>query len=163
MTKTILLATIAAVMVLGLATASVVINNNVEAGVGGDMRTPVRDNVDVENIKLKNGQVRAIVDNAGIGATSDVEITWWFNPEKCVVIAAGDVGGFGTVELVNDGAFTDAGIPVGHNDVKWAEAILLGVKGDAKECKIDSKKGEYVAVSTVAMGPPGMLLTSNPP
>jgi len=123
----------------------------------------VRDNVDIENIKLKNGQFRVIVDNAGIAGTSNVEITWVFDPEKCVVIAAGDVGGFTTVGLVDDGAFSvGAGVPVGHNDVKFAEAILLGVNGDAKDCKIDSKKGEYVSVSTVGMGGPGPLDTSNP-
>jgi len=210
MTKTILLATVVAVTILGLTTASVVFQNTAEANhppdgavikcaVGtiydpnskecvdpescpngfstadGPMkvqhcalieeRTPVRDNVDIENIKLKNGQFRVIVDNAGIGATSDVEITWNFDVEKCVVIAAGNVGGsFGTVALVNDGAFSDppVSVPVGHNDVKFAEAILLGVVGDAKDCKIDSKKGQYVSVSTIGMGGPGPLDTSNP-
>ncbi len=129
-----------------------------------DEKTPVRDNVDVENIKLKQGQFRVIVDNAGIGATSDVEITWSFNEDKCVVIAAGTIGGsFGTVGLVDDGAFSvGAGVPVGHNDVEYAEAILLGVAADAKHCKINPNKGEYVSVSTVAMGPVGELDTSNP-
>ena len=133
-------------------------------------REPVRDNVDVENIKLKNGQFRVIIDNAGIGGTSDVEITWVFNPEKCVLLAAGDVGTrlIGIVPLVNDGALTvpnlplPVSVPVGHNDVDFAEAILLGVNGDAKDCKIDSKKGEFVAVSTIGMGGPGPLDTSNP-
>lgn len=203
MTKTILLATVVAVTILGLTTASMVINNTAEAShgacltpgtafssgpglcveIGSDpgcpfadaenhctfdppvtlVRDPVRDNVDIENIKLKNGQFRVIVDNAGIGATSDVEITWNFDVEKCEVIAAGDVGGFATVGLVDDGAFSvGAGVPVGHNDVKFAEAILLGVVGDAKDCKIDSKKGQYVSVSTIGMGGPGPLDTSNP-
>ena len=216
MTKTILLTTIMAVTILGLTTASIVLNTTAEADHGGpvlryieklnvydqnsglcvqpencpnglndvpdgepipiirhcalitDEKTPVRDNVDVENIKLKQGQFRVIVDNAGIGATSDVEITWNFKEKDCVVIAAGTVGGsFGTVGLVDDGAFSDpppagAGVPVGHNDVEYAEAILLGVNADAKHCKIDSNKGEFVAVSTVAMGPVGELNTSNP-
>ena len=212
MTKTILLATVVAVTILGLTSASVVFNTTAEADHGGpvlrciekltvydpnsglcvrpencpnglndvpdgeplpiirhcalitDERTPVRDNVDVENIKLKQGQFRVIVDNAGIGATSDVEITWNFKEKDCVVIAAGTVGGsFGTVGLVDDGAFSvGAGVPVGHNDVKFVEAVLLGVATDAKHCKIDSNKGEFVAVSTVAMGPVGELDTSNP-
>ena len=218
MTKTILLATVVAVTILGLTTASIVFNNTAEADHGGPLlrcavdagdpitvydpnsdtcvpiddcpngvsesddpvslilhcslitdepseeRTPVRDNVDVENIKLKQGQYRVIVDNAGIGETSDVEITWSFNERNCVVIAAGDVAGsFGTVALVDDGAFSvGAGIPVGHNDVKFAEAILLTVAPDARHCGINSDKGEFVAVSTVAMGAPGLLDTSNP-
>ena len=40
--------------------------------------------------------------------------------------------------------------------------ILLGVNGDAKDCKIDSKKGQYVSVSTIGMDGPDPLDTSNP-
>ncbi len=161
MTKKILLGTIVAITILGLSIASVALNNDVEAGA--IVRDPIRDNVDVEKILLKNGQFRVIVDNAGTGGTSDVEITWNFNPKACVVIAAGDVGGFGTIELVDDDAFGSLGIPVGHNDVDFAEAILLGVKGDAPACGINPVRGEFVEVSTIGMGGPGPLMTSNPP
>jgi len=127
-------------------------------------REPARDNVDVENIKLKEGQWRVIVDNAGIGETSDVEITWNFDEDKCKVVAAGEVAGsFGTVDLVDDGAFSVVNsIPVGHNDVKLAEAVLLTTVEGAGDCEIKSDDGQFVAVSTVAMGPTGPMVTSNP-
>ena len=119
---------------------------------------------------MKNGQFRVIVDNAGIGGTSDVEITWVFDSEKCVLYAAGDIGGplIGVIPLVDDGALSvpnlplPLALPVAHNDVDFAEAVVLGVNGDAKDCKIDSKKGQYVSVSTIGMGGPGPLDTSNP-
>ena len=164
MTKTILLATVVAVTILGLSAASMVFNNSVLADEEGSDHTLVRDNVDVENIKLEEGQFRVLVDNAGIGTTSDVEITWVFDPENCVVIAAGVTGTtFGTIPLVNDGAFQAVGVPiVGHNDVKHAEAILLTAAG-GNDCEIESDEGQFVAVSTVAIAPAGDIVTSNPP
>ena len=138
-------------------------------------RVPVRDNVDVENIKLKEGQFRVIIDNAGIGGTSDVEVTWVFNEDDddggCQVLAVGSDGSAvaAVVVLEDDGALTvpllplPGPVPVSHNDVDFAEAILLRAAPDGGECEIESDEGQFVAVSTIGMGGPGLLITTNPP
>jgi len=130
----------------------------------------VRDNVDIENIKLEEGQSRVIVDNAGIGGTSDVEITWNFDPDNCMLQSIGDPDGDGmppyTLSMIpDDGAFSSGvlgfTVAVAHADVVHAEGIILTTAPDnSNDCEIKSDEGNFVAVSTVDSGGPGILIIS---
>ena len=125
----------------------------------------VRDNVNVHSIKLEEGQFMVIIDNAGIGGTSDVEVTWRFDPTKCVLIAAGfDITGmFTTVPLGNDMAFATVGVPsVAHDDIVHLEALLLGTVDD-QACEIKPDDGNFITASTIASSGLGPLDLSSTP
>ena len=70
-TKTILLATVLAVTILGLTTASMVFNNTVEATSDTNERVSVTVNLDD---KLKTGQVMVLLDTTGSGTLSTVHV-----------------------------------------------------------------------------------------
>ncbi len=131
----------------------------------------VRDNTTIHSIKLKHPQTMVIIDNAGIGGTSDVEVTWKFDPTKCVLLAAG-VGlsspPIAVVPLANDGALTvpllplPVPVPVAHDDIDNLEALLL-TAAEGKTCKINPNKGEFVTASTIGSSGPGILSLSHIP
>jgi len=132
-----------------------------------EIGSSVRDNVIVHSIELEEGQSMVIVDNAGIGGTSDVEVTWRFNGDDddeeeeggCVVQAFGVIGGSpALVPLTDDNAFDGIDSSLNHADVEFAEAIVLSAVDD--DCEIKSKKGEYVSVSTIRIGDPGEMIIS---
>jgi len=72
MTKTILLATVLAVTILGLTSASMVFNNTAEATVHPIERVSVTVNLD--DIKLKTGEVMVLLDTTGSGTLSTVHV-----------------------------------------------------------------------------------------
>ena len=162
MTKTKITAIITAtVLVVG----SLYIGSNVLPALGGGgngcpgvcpiFEPQVRDNVNVLNIKLENGQRMVLVDNAGIGGTSDVEVTWRFDPTECSLERINQAGAgsppvtfstFGSLfgGAPNDGAM--GGNPP-HRDLT-GDGISLTTKPN-KDCELDPGKGEFVTVSTV--------------
>ena len=154
MTKTKITAIITAtVLVVG----SLYIGSNVLPALGGGgngcpgvcpiFEPQVRDNVNVLNIKLENGQRMVLVDNAGIGGTSDVEVTWRFDPTECRVqkLAGGMI-----TDMATDTAF---GFNPAHADAMGVDAVLLTTQ-PGETCEIDSDDGEFVTVSTVGALPP---------
>ncbi len=72
MTKTILLATVLAVTILGLTTASMVFNNTAEADSHPVERVSVTVNLD--DIKLKTGEVMVLLDTTDSGTLSTVHV-----------------------------------------------------------------------------------------
>jgi len=146
--------------------------------VGGDLttgtgdHTPERDNTTIHSIKLVGAQAMVIIDNAGIGGTSDVEVTWKFDPSKCVLLAVGNGTGIASllsvVPLSDDGALSGPGlslpfaVPVAHDDIKHLEALLLAAVGDGR-CTISPGKGEFVTASTIGSSGPGLLDLSSTP
>jgi len=138
MTKTIILGiSVAAVLIAGLyafmpAASSDEPNTSEE-----------RDNVIVNSITLADGVRMVIVDNAGIGGTSDVEVTWRFNPNWCAIQT---FDGTTFTTLGNDGAF--GGNPA-HGDASHVQAVtLIGIDPN-NPCVINPALGHFVTVSTV--------------
>ena len=103
-----------------------------------------RDNTTITKIKLEKGLRLVLVDNAGIGGTSDVEVTWRFDTSECMVQTSIDNGANFT-PLGNDGVF--GGNPA-HGDVPMVDVVLLTTQPN-KDCELDPGKGEFVTVSTV--------------
>ncbi len=156
---TILTIAVAAVLITGL-TAFI---QEASSGAGG---TTERDNTTVtglETPKSTSSLVGAIVllDNAGIGGTSDVEVTWTapFSDSDCRLVTVGGVPSAspgtdakGNAILGNDMVFMTAlGYKVAHNDVTGTQAILLidnTVSGGA--CNLGK---DFVTISTVGSSP----------
>ena len=117
----------------------------------------VRDNVIVRNVSLEENERLIIVDNAGIGGTSDVEVTMRSSDgdddDTCtiqILVAPGPA--WTTLDMTGDFPVTTAGevnVPK-HNDASNVEAVSLF--GGSDGCEIDDN-GEYVAVSTVGSSP----------
>jgi len=117
-----------------------------------------RDNTTVTNIKLKFPQKLILVDNRGIvggpaSGTSDVEVTWRFDPDDCMVqwLPFGLDPSLPTswVAFANDGAF---GVFAAHDDALGVESVALSAKPGEK-CKLKDDKGDFVTVSTVGSTP----------
>jgi len=155
MTKTkywLSLLAISVVLVAGsLAMSPIAIAGDDDDDDDNEVSATERDNVIVHSITLTNGERMVIVDNAGIGQTSDVEMTWRFDATKCKLqVATVPAGmGFGLTDIADDGAV--GGNPA-HRDWVGAEGVILTTVGDAT-CTIDDTIGEYVGVSTVASNP----------
>jgi len=154
MNKTILILAIAGAFVAGTLSVGSFVLADLDTTVD---HTSERDNTTVHSIKLVGTQTMVIIDNAGIGGTSDVEVTWKFDPTKCVLKAAGvGLSGFTTAALANDGAFTGLGIPVAHDDATHLEALLLAAVDDGR-CTVSPGKGEFVTASTIGSSGSGIL------
>jgi len=148
-------------IILGIAAAAVLIASLIAfipEAISDQKVSTVRDNTTVTGLTTPataGGIVGAIVllDNAGIGGTSDVEVTWTgpFTDPDCRLVTLGGSpsaspgpGLVGDI-LGNDGAF--AGTTVAHNDVAGTDAILLidqGATGDG--CTLGD---DFVTLSTV--------------
>jgi len=102
-----------------------------------------RDNVIVNSITLQNTQRMVIVDNAGIGATSDVEVTWRFNPNWCQIQT---FDGTTFTPLNTDTAY---GLNPAHGDAFDVEAVVLVGISSTDDCVINPDLGHFVTVSTV--------------
>ena len=163
MTKTKITAIITAtVLVVG----SLYIGSNVLPALGGGFNNEcpgvcpifepqVRDNTTVTHINLEWPQKLILVDNAGIGGISDVEVTWRFDPSKCMVqtLPSGvDPSLEASWDLLpNDMVF---GAFAAHADAFDVEAVALSAVSDDDECELDDDDGEFVTVSTVFALPP---------
>ncbi len=109
----------------------------------------VRDNTTFKG-PFTTGTAVVLVDNAGIGGTSDVEVTWSLSDDECrvatlngTISSGGDGGASGILTLLqDDGAF---GGLANHADVSMSEAILLLSHFGTCNMLAD----EYVTVSTV--------------
>ncbi|MGH9909281.1 MAG: hypothetical protein ACRD32_01440, partial [Nitrososphaerales archaeon] len=120
----------------------------------------IRDNTTIEEAVLVGPGTRMVmVDNAGIGGVSDVEIVWSFPDVDCSVatltgvISPGGAGGpalGGGTLLVDDGAF--GGNPA-HADVSNTDAIFMISTGAGDgTCAFDTfTTTGFVTVSTVGV------------
>jgi len=156
MTKIVYGTTLASVLVVALA---IILVQQVSAGgpsIGDDATE--RDNTTITKTKLKYPQKLILVDNRGIvggppSGTSDVEVTWRFDPTKCMVqwlpFEADPSMSASWVAFANDGAF---GGFSAHDDALGVESVALSAK-PGTTCKIEDKKGDFVTVSTVASTP----------
>ena len=123
-----------------------------------------RDNTTVTDITVTRNsgatppvdQKLILVDNRGIvggptSGTSDVEVTWRFNTDDCVVewlpFGANPALQTSWATFANDGAF---GIFTGHDDALNVEAVALAPKVGDRVCTLSDANGEFVTVSTVA-------------
>ena len=105
-----------------------------------------RDNVIVNSITLTAGQVMVIVDNAGIGGKSDVEVTWRFDPTKCQLARVdGTPPNITITPFGNDNAL--GGNPA-HSDQTGVDAVVLTTQA-GQTCAINPTNGQFITVSTV--------------
>jgi len=111
----------------------------------------VRDNLFVTDVHLKDGQVMVLLDNAGIGGSSDVEVTWRLDETKCLLLyTLTDVGaGLTLTPFVDGGALS--GNPA-HQDQTGVEAIALTTQ-EGKNCHVNPTQGEYIGISTIGSTP----------
>jgi len=114
----------------------------------GTVESSVRDNTTVTHIILDDKRL-VLVDNAGIGGTSDVEMTWRFDGTKCGLNTFTTTGAAMVLAPFtpsgDDGDF--AGNPA-HNDETGVDGVVLFSK-PGMICVIDPTLGEFVTVSTV--------------
>jgi len=124
--------------------------NNIETTVN-NIDVSVRDNLFVTDVHLKDGQVMVLLDNAGIGGSSDVEVTWRLDETKCLLLyTLTDVGaGLTLTPFVDGGALS--GNPA-HQDLTGVEAIALTTQ-DMKNCHVNPTQGEYIGISTIGSTP----------
>jgi len=122
-----------------------------------DAPKTVRDNVILRDVSLEENERLIIIDNAGIGGTSDVEVTMRTGEDD-----DDDDDGSCRIQILVGGAWTDlamADFPVTtageenvpqHGDALGVEAVSLF--GGSDGCELDDDGG-YVAVSTVGSSP----------
>ena len=156
-------------IILGIAVAAVLVASLMAfmpEAISDPKVTEERDNTTVTGLTTPATtatSVGAIVllDNGGIGGTSDVEVTWTkpFSDSECALVAVGgtiigpspglDPTGVHSI-IGNDNVFvTVVGYAsVAHNDVVNAEAILLVDKtvGTGNGCSLGK---DFVTISTV--------------
>ena len=129
--------------------------------------TTERNNTTVTGLitsKSTSSLVGAVVllDNRGIGGTSDVEVTWTapFSDSQCRLVTIGGTESSTSTEtdangneiLGNDMVFmTVLGYRVAHNDVTGTQAILLidNVVGDDDDDDGCSLGKDFITISTV--------------
>jgi len=111
----------------------------------------VRDNLFVTDVHLMDGQVMVLLDNAGIGGSSDVEVTWRLDDKKCLLLyTLTDVAaGLSLTPFVDGGAL--GGNPA-HQDLTGVEAIALTTQ-EKKNCHVNPTQGEYIGISTIGSTP----------
>jgi len=111
----------------------------------------VRDNLFVTDVHLKDGQVMVLLDNAGIGGSSDVEVTWRIDDKKCLLLyTLTDVGAGLTLTPFVDGL--ELGGNPAHQDLTGVEAIALTTQ-EKKNCHVNPTLGEYIGISTIGSTP----------
>lgn len=94
-----------------------------------------------------------LVDNAGIGGTSDVEVTWRFDATKCQLARVdGTAPSITITPFGNDGALSGVPGAPAHNDEAGVDAIVLTTQS-GQTCTINPARGEFITVSTVGSSP----------
>ena len=150
MTKTVIWGTI--VLAVTIMTAGILAFMPLdEASSAGATRgnPTVRDTVTIDSITLVDGEAMVLVDNAGIGGTSDVEIVWRFANSNCEIRKLDSSGLSGPMS--DDGAFVSVDPTLAHRDATNIDAIILfGITGG---CEISADDSRFVTVSTVASSP----------
>ena len=170
MTKTVIWGTIVLAVTITAGIFAFIPIQEASSAAGGNPSQLVRDNIVVTGLSTPASTgapiVGAIVllDNAGIGGTSDVEVTWtkpFTDGLDCRLITVGGTPSatpgqaFGAFDILGDDtAFsTGAGVTsVAHNDVIGTQAILL------VDFSVDVSDGcslgtDYVSITTVASNP----------
>ena len=132
--------------ILGIAVAAVLVTGLIAfipEAISDPKVSKERDNTTVTSITLQNTQRMVLVDNAGAGGTSDVEVTWRFNPAWCQIQT---FDGTTFTALGNDGAF--GGNPA-HGDAFAVESVVLVGINAANACVLNPASGHFVTVSTI--------------
>ena len=132
--------------ILGIAVAAVLVTGLIAfmpEAISDPKVSKERDNVIVNSITLQNTQRMVIVDNAGAGGTSDVEVTWRFNPNWCQIQT---FDGTTFTPLGDDGAF---GVNPAHGDAFNVESVVLVGIDPSNACVINPAQGHFVTVSTI--------------
>jgi hypothetical protein len=142
MTKTVFLVAIAitAFAVGTLASSAFVVAD----GEGKGKVTSERDNIFITGFSVSEGDLVVLLDNAGIGGTSSVELTWRLDSNCVLVRVDGTAPALGLTPIVDEGEL--GGNPA-HSDQANAGAIVL--TAGSGTCAIDSSSGEYISISTV--------------
>jgi len=152
-------------IILGIAAAAVLVASLmafIPEAISDPKVSKERDNTTVTGLTTSTSTaslVGAIVllDNAGIGGTSDVEVTWtapFSDPDCKLVTVEGSPSASpgddpaGNAILGNDMVFmTVLGYMVAHNDVAGTEAILLvDIDDDSDPCALGT---DFITISTV--------------
>jgi len=170
MTKTVIWGTIVLAVTITAGIFAFIPIQEASSAAGGNPSQLVRDNIVVTGLTTSlttagGPTVGAIVliDNFGIGGTSDVEVTWTKGFPSDTDCALVHVGGTQTAAspgmtagfpiLGNDGALSGApGVTsVAHTDVTGTDAILLvDTTDDGSGCSLGS---DFISISTVASSP----------
>ncbi len=107
-------------------------------------------NLLVGGITLSSGQLMVLIDNAGIGGKSSVEITWRFASADCQLVRVdGTAPSLTLTPISDDGAL--GGNPA-HSDQASLDALVL-TNQSGMTCTIDPSSGQYISVSTVGSSP----------
>lgn len=124
--------------------------STVHTGLSSGVSAITRDNVSIHDVTLAANERLIVIDNAGIGGVSDVEVT-----------ARLPAGSTCTVETIASGAGVwvpmvlvpfpvaaggEASVP-GHADQANVEAV--SIFGGATGCNLTAGPSDYVSVSTV--------------
>ena len=142
-TKSILLLVFVAIAFVAGTLASVAIVDADGDGGKGNV-SEERDNLFITGITAGNGQLIVLVDNAGIGGTSSVELTCRF-PSECALVRVDGTAPNLALTVLADGG--ELGGDPHHTDQKNVAAIVL--KGNGGTCTLDPSAGEYISISTV--------------
>jgi len=132
-------------------------HHNILGGQHDALSGKVRDNTTlIGALTLLSGDRLVLLDNFGIGGTSDVEVTWSLSDGDCKVVTIGGTGfsspgssaiGLGSI-LSSDSAFSSS---PSHMDVTGSNGIMLTAEdtvGNA-DCVLSTSNGDFVTVSTV--------------
>jgi len=109
--------------------------------------------ITITDITLAENDRIVLIDNAGIGGTADVEITWsapFFDGNCQIQTNVDTTAPFDTWDAVtNDGTAFTAG-SIAHRDVQNVQAVALFANGGA--CDLDHAQGDWLTVSVVDTG-----------
>ena len=142
MTKTILILAIAAAFVAGTLASTTMIEATEK---NKPTVTEERDNLFITDVSADIGQNVVLLDNAGIGGTSSVELTWRL-PHNCGLIRVDGTAPTLTFTPIIDGG--ELGGNPSHSDQSNIGALVLtAVEGDP--CLVQSTGGNYISISTV--------------
>jgi len=134
-----------AVAITAFAIGTVGSSTLVEAdGNAKDKVTEERDNLFITGFSVGAGDLVVLLDNAGIGGTSSVELTWRL-PSECALVRVDGTPPSLTLTPIVDGG--ELGGNPAHSDQANAGAIVL--TGSGGTCIIDSSAGQYISISTV--------------
>jgi len=112
------------------------------------VNTSVRDSVSItfdDDFLILTGDAYVLMDFAGIGGTSDVEVVWRIFDANC---DPATLTGAVVTDLVPDGAFNGVDDTLIHDDAAGVDAVLI--VADAGQC--DFQTGDFITVTVIGTG-----------
>ena len=147
MTKTIILLAIVVTFAVGTLTSFAI----VEADKGNKVNvSEERDNMFITGITAGDGQLIVLLDNAGIGGTSTVELTWRA-PATCTLVRVDGTAPNLVITPLADGG--ELGGDPKHTDENNVAAIVM--TGSGGSCTLNPANGEYISISPVGSSKKG--------